>query len=78
MLEVLSELNHVSVYVPFKYLCEVFVILPLFLCGIGNVGDLGTENLCRVMVEGPEQDIVQGHAETIATAVRRAIGLADQ
>lgn len=33
----------------------------------------GTENLCRVMVEGPEEGIVQAHAETIARAVRDAL-----
>lgn len=31
----------------------------------------GTENLCRVMVEGPSEAIVQQHAQRIADAVRR-------
>ncbi len=34
----------------------------------------GTENLCRVMVEGPAADAVQRHTEHIASAVRAAIG----
>lgn len=33
----------------------------------------GTENLCRVMVEGPDADTVHAHAETIARAVQRAL-----
>ncbi len=33
----------------------------------------GTENLCRVMVEGPDDATVREHAEHIAAAVRRAL-----
>ena len=33
----------------------------------------GTEDLCRVMVEGPEQDVVDRHAQTIAEAVQTAL-----
>lgn len=33
----------------------------------------GTENLCRVMVEGPEEGAVQRHANAIADAVREAL-----
>ncbi|MEM7205684.1 MAG: hypothetical protein AAF628_35855 [Planctomycetota bacterium] len=33
----------------------------------------GTEPLCRVMVEGPEADSVQRHAEAIAAAVRQSL-----
>jgi phosphoglucosamine mutase len=33
----------------------------------------GTENLCRVMVEGPTPDVVQHAAEHIAGAVRRSL-----
>jgi len=33
----------------------------------------GTENLCRVMVEGPEEGVVQRHANSIADAVREAL-----
>jgi phosphoglucosamine mutase len=33
----------------------------------------GTENLCRVMVEGPTEDSVREHAERIATAVREEL-----
>lgn len=33
----------------------------------------GTENLCRVMVEGPTDELVRQHAETIAAAVRAAL-----
>jgi phosphoglucosamine mutase len=34
----------------------------------------GTENLCRVMVEGPSEQVVRDHAERIADAVRKEIG----
>lgn len=34
----------------------------------------GTENICRVMVEGPKQKQVQQIAETIAKAIREEIG----
>jgi phosphoglucosamine mutase len=33
----------------------------------------GTEDLCRVMVEGPTEEIVRRHAERIADAVRREL-----
>lgn len=35
----------------------------------------GTENICRVMVEGPKQKQVQQFAKTIANAVQNEIGL---
>ncbi len=35
----------------------------------------GTENLCRVMVEGPSDDTIGAHAECIAAAVREEIGV---
>ncbi len=34
----------------------------------------GTENLCRVMVEGSDARLVRGAAERIAAAVKRAVG----
>jgi len=34
----------------------------------------GTENLCRVMVEGPEESIVKRHTDYIVEAVREAVG----
>ena len=34
----------------------------------------GTENLCRVMVEGPEESVVERHTEHIVEAVREAVG----
>ena len=34
----------------------------------------GTENLCRIMIEGPEEDVIRMHAQTIANAVRHEIG----
>ena len=34
----------------------------------------GTENLCRVMVEGPSEQVVRAHAERIADSVRKEIG----
>ncbi|MHC4815114.1 MAG: phosphoglucosamine mutase [Planctomycetota bacterium] len=34
----------------------------------------GTENLCRVMVEGPSEQVVRAHAEHIADSVRKEIG----
>ena len=34
----------------------------------------GTENLCRVMVEGPSEAAVQKHTEHIAVAVRSELG----
>jgi phosphoglucosamine mutase len=33
----------------------------------------GTEDLCRVMVEGPTEEIVQLHTGRIADAVRREL-----
>jgi phosphoglucosamine mutase len=35
----------------------------------------GTENLCRVMVEGPEESIVKRHTDHIVEAVREAVGV---
>jgi phosphomannomutase len=34
----------------------------------------GTENLARVMVEGPERGLIQAGAERIAERIRAAIG----
>jgi phosphoglucosamine mutase len=34
----------------------------------------GTENICRVMVEGEKQSIVEQHANDIANAIRNEIG----
>lgn len=34
----------------------------------------GTQNLCRVMVEGPTEDVTREHAESIAAVVRTSIG----
>jgi len=34
----------------------------------------GTEDLCRVMVEGPNEQVVSDHAERIADCVRKEIG----
>ena len=34
----------------------------------------GTENVCRVMVEGPTEQVVHDHAERIADSVRKEIG----
>ena len=34
----------------------------------------GTENLCRVMVEGPTQDLTEKYCGQIADAVKTAIG----
>ena len=34
----------------------------------------GTENLCRVMVEGPSEDVTQRHCSQIAEAVKGAVG----
>jgi phosphoglucosamine mutase len=34
----------------------------------------GTENLCRVMVEGPEEDMTEKHCQRIADAVRSTLG----
>jgi phosphoglucosamine mutase len=34
----------------------------------------GTENLCRVMVEGPSEQVVRAHGERIADSVRKEIG----
>jgi len=35
----------------------------------------GTENLCRVMVEGASEQIVHDHAERIAASIRKEIGV---
>lgn len=35
----------------------------------------GTENICRVMVEGPKRSIIQQHAGQIATLIKKQIGL---
>jgi phosphoglucosamine mutase len=34
----------------------------------------GTQNMCRVMVEGPSDEVTQRLADIIATAVRATIG----
>ncbi|MDY6822620.1 MAG: phosphoglucosamine mutase [Thermodesulfobacteriota bacterium] len=34
----------------------------------------GTQAMCRVMVEGPTHDVIQRHADTIASAIRKNIG----
>ena len=34
----------------------------------------GTEDLCRVMVEGPSEDVVNRHTQTIVDAVKRELG----
>ena len=34
----------------------------------------GTQNMCRVMVEGPSEDVTDRYAEQIADVVRAAIG----
>lgn len=34
----------------------------------------GTQNMCRVMVEGPSEDVTRVHAERIADVVRTALG----
>jgi phosphoglucosamine mutase len=34
----------------------------------------GTQHMCRVMVEGPTQDVTRRHCETIAEQVRKSIG----
>lgn len=38
----------------------------------------GTENLCRVMVEGPKKTLVDQYAEKIAKTINKAIGLKKQ
>ena len=35
----------------------------------------GTENICRVMVEGPKRSIVQQHANAIASVIKKQIGV---
>jgi len=35
----------------------------------------GTENLCRVMVEGPDTKTVQKHTNLIVNAVKEAVGV---
>ena len=34
----------------------------------------GTQNVCRVMVEGPSDDVTQKYCETVAAAVKEAMG----
>jgi phosphoglucosamine mutase len=34
----------------------------------------GTQNLCRVMVEGPTRDVTETYGQQLADAVKRAIG----
>jgi phosphoglucosamine mutase len=34
----------------------------------------GTENLCRIMVEGPSEDLIEKYCQQIAAAVRSALG----
>ena len=35
----------------------------------------GTENICRVMVEGPKRSVIQQYAGQIATAIKKQIGV---
>jgi phosphoglucosamine mutase len=34
----------------------------------------GTENICRVMVEGPKRSVIQTYATKIANSIKKQIG----
>jgi phosphoglucosamine mutase len=56
----------------------IYVEGSLSDCGRVLVRYSGTENICRVMVEGPKQKQAQEFAEMIAAAIQNEIGLAKE
>lgn len=60
-----------------KQVNEQILEVEKALAGLGRVlvRYSGTENICRVMVEGPKQKQVQHMAKTIASAIQNEIGM---